>query len=532
MIPLSQPQLKRMTAIHGWSAIVLGLLLYAVVLTGAMAVFAPEVGRWSAGTARSQPAIEHEIDAVIRDLAAQVDPEFRNEIGLWSGDGRDLVVNFHTHRINPETDELSDYGTFFRVDPETGEVLSRFDGFMWEEPSTWETSALRRFLVDLHVQLYLPSPWGLIVTGVLGLMMMAAVVTGFLMHKHLVRDLFVAERPGGRLASARDRHVLASSWSLPFAFVLAFTGSFFSFAGTVGFPMLAYVAFNGDQEAMSEALFEPPAPEDARPVPTANLDTIIADSTARVGGATATFLDIAHFGRADARVTVWHEAGEGKMLMTANVYDGPRRMFLEERPIVGTAPSVGGTLYGWMRPLHFGDFAGVFSQVVWGALGVAMCFVILSGIRLWLRKKPETPMWLAFGRATQIVGYGLPLGMLTSAYAFFIARPAADTFFWTPLGFVLGAAASIWMGLAIADIDRLGRSFQRVLAVLCVLLPVVRLAAGGMTWAEALMRGQIDVLSVDLTLLVSGAALWLFARRAPGKAVRARTPRSRMEPAE
>ena len=69
--------------------------------------------------------------------------------------------------------------------------------------------------------------------------MMAAVVSGVLMHRHLIRDLFVAERPGRRLVSARDRHVLAASWSIPFAFVLAFTGSFFSFAGTVGLPLVA-----------------------------------------------------------------------------------------------------------------------------------------------------------------------------------------------------------------------------------------------------------------------------------------------------
>lgn len=532
MIPLSQPQLRRMTAIHGWSAVVLGLLLYAVVLTGAMAVFAPEIGRWSAGASRDHPAIEGPIEPILRDLVTRVDPEFRDEIGLWSGDGQDLVVNFHGHRMNPRTNELADYGTLFRVNATTGDVISRFDGFIWDDPSVWENSALRRFLIDLHVQLYLPSPWGLIVTGVLGLMMMAAVVTGFLMHKHLVRDLFVAERPGGRLVSVRDRHVLASSWSLPFAFVLAFTGSFFSFAGTVGFPMLAYVAFNGDQEAMSDALFEPPVPEDARPARTANLDGLIGESSVRAHGAPVSFIDLSHFDRADARVTIWHEAPSGQMLMTANVYDGARPAFLESKPQVGSAPSLGGTLYSWMRPLHFGDFAGVFSQVVWGALGVAMCFVILSGIRLWLRKKPETPMWRGFGRATQVVGYGLPVGMAASGYAFFIASPAGDTFFWTPLGFVLGAAVAIAMGFAIADIDRLGRAFQRLLAGLCLLLPVARLASGGMTWAEALMRGQADVLSIDLALLISGGALWFFARRARRAAVPAPRTRARMEPAE
>lgn len=515
MIPLSQAQIKRMTAIHGWSAVILGLLLYAVVITGAVAVFAAEIGRWSAGEARSLPPLEAGVDPLIRDLAEQVDPEFREDIGMWSGEGRDLIVTFASHRMNPETGVPGDYGSVFRVDAETGEVISRRDGFIWEEPSGWEDSALRNFLIDLHVQLYVPSPWGLILTGILGLMMMAAVITGFLMHKHMIRDLFVAERPGKRLVSFRDRHVLASSWSLPFAFILAFTGSFYSFAGTVGFPMLAYVAFGGDQEAMSEALFEPPAVEDARPVPTASIDAIIADSSSRAGDA-VDYVGVHHFGRADAKVTVWHPAANGRMLWTANDYDGPRRIFQGERQVVGTAPSAGGTLYGWMRPLHFGDFAGVFSQVVWGALGVAMCFVILSGMRLWIRKKPATPLWLGFGRSVQIVGYGLPIGMLSAAYFYFLARPAADTFFWTPPGFLAGSAVAILMGLVIKDIDRLGLAFQRLLAGLCLLLPVVRLGTGGMTWADAFMFGQIDVLSVDLTLLASGAALWLFARR-PGR---------------
>ena len=40
MPDLSQGQLKRLTAIHGWSAVILGLLLYAVIATGAVAMTA------------------------------------------------------------------------------------------------------------------------------------------------------------------------------------------------------------------------------------------------------------------------------------------------------------------------------------------------------------------------------------------------------------------------------------------------------------------------------------------------------------
>ena len=48
MIRLAQDRAKTLLAIHGWSAVFLGLLLYAVILTGVASVFAEELGDWSA----------------------------------------------------------------------------------------------------------------------------------------------------------------------------------------------------------------------------------------------------------------------------------------------------------------------------------------------------------------------------------------------------------------------------------------------------------------------------------------------------
>lgn len=525
MIELSQVRVKRLTAIHGWSAVVLGLLLYAVIATGAVAVFAEEIARWSAGGVRAENPLDGPVDAAVRKLSREVEPEFLHEVGFWAGEGADLHVLFHDHAVNPRSGEEEDFGTTFRVATD-GTVLERHDGFIWDDPANYDASALREFLVSLHVQLYMPDPWGLILTGVLGLMMMAAVVSGVLIHKHLIRDLFVAERPGGRLASARDRHVLSGSWSIPFGFVLAFTGSFFSFAGTVSFPLVAAVAFHGDEEAMSRTLFEPPVSEDARPAPLASLDYVIADSAARAGSP-ATYVGITDYGRADARIEVWHNPTEGGMQYVANVYDGPSRRYLGRKPAIGVEPSAGATLYGLMAPLHFGHFAGLLSKVVWGALGVATCFVILSGFRLWVRRRADQPQWRRFGHVVQVVGYGLPIGMVASGYAYFLSRPAADPFWWTPAGFVIGAALAILIGWREPDEGRLGRRFQRLLGVACLALPVARIFTGGMDWADATLSAQTDVLTVDLLLLVAGGWLLHFSG---GRVPRAR--RLRVEPAE
>ena len=263
---------------------------------------------------------------------------------------------------------------------------------------------------------------------------------------------------------------------------------------------------------MSATLFEVPAPEDPTPVPLASLDYILANSVARVG-APATYVGISEFGRADARVYVWHDPAAGGMLYVTNVYDGPSRAFLGRQAPVGTAPSSGGVLYGLMAPLHFGHFAGLLSKAVWGALGVAMCFVILSGFRLWVRRRAGSATWRGFGRAVQVAGYGLPIGMVASAYGFFLSRPAADPFWWTPIGFLFGASLAVALGLRETDEDRLGAAYQRLLGALCLFLPVLRMATGGMDWAEAMLQEQTDVLTVDLLLVLAGASLWWHARR-------------------
>jgi hypothetical protein len=100
--------------------------------------------------------------------------------------------------------------------------------------------------------------------------------------------------------------------------------------------------------------------------------------------------------------------------------------------------------------------------------------------------------------------------------------PAGDPFWWTPAGFLLGAGIAIAIGLRVTDEGRLGTLYQRLLGAACLLLPVLRLATGGMDWAEALLGGQTDVLTVDLLLLVAGAALCWHARgRVPRRRLRA-----------
>lgn len=62
MFNLGQANTKTLVAEHGWSGVVLGFLLYAIVLTGTIAVFAHEIGHWAIGQSAAPSVYEYPID--------------------------------------------------------------------------------------------------------------------------------------------------------------------------------------------------------------------------------------------------------------------------------------------------------------------------------------------------------------------------------------------------------------------------------------------------------------------------------------
>ncbi len=508
---LTQSQMKRLTAVHGWSGVILGLLLYVVVCTGTIVVFAPQIERWSLGVNQSR-GLDVPLDAILRDYGQKLPKSMLDDVGVWRNTRGELIAFYHSHVLNPETGETEDYGTMFHFDPATGAVVDRVEGFVWQDPENWVESALEHFLVNLHVALYLPNPWGLLATGVLGLLMMAAALSGLLMHRHLIRDIFTTERPGGRLASVRDRHVLASTWGLPFAIILAFTGSYYSFAGTVTQPVLAQVAYAGDEDRLEAALFEPKVAEDARPVAMADLDRMIGRATEEAGIAPS-FVSISNYGRADSRVRIWHPAPPGGLSFGQMVFEGATGTYLGTKPLLGNTESTGSTLVGLIWPLHTGDFAGFGSQLAWGMLGTLMGVVTLSGLRLWVRRRETDPLWRGFGRAVVATGYGVPLAVIACSHAYFLSDPFGTAMVWTPAAFVAASIACLVLAWRMKDMERLRRLNLGVLAYGLLTLPAMRLVCGGTSWVEALSHsGGTVVVLFDLLLLATGAGVLAWRR--------------------
>ena len=507
MIHLKKNETKAMVAVHGWAGILLGLLLYAVVLTGAAAVFAHEIGAWSAGHLATRSSFEQPIDATVRRLTAQTPPRYREAVNLFEIGDRGLGIFFHRHELDSKG-VPTENGIYYQLD-NGGRTLATVTGSVDEVFGPRNDDALSAFLVDTHVRLHVPNPWGLLLTGILGLAMLVAAISGLLIHRHLFSDIFTLRRRANPVLVDRDRHSVAGTWSLPFAFVLAFTGSFFSFYGTIGVPVVAMAAFGGDVEALTKAVYGNPGTPDPRPAPMGNLDRITADAIRRTGEV-PTFVAIEKFGRADADVTSYHNPRQGDLEPVALLYKGATAEFVRAKPNVGAQPSAGGTLVGIMGPLHFGNFAGMLSKAIWFGLGFAMCYVTYTGMRLWIVRRRQDARSLAWlERMLTVFAFGLPLGLVTAAAAFLVTMPLGSAVYWTTTAFLLAAGIAILAAMLTHDNALLTTILKGATGGIMLTLPILRLAvADGPTWTEALSAGQPVIVALDLAFAIGG--LWLL----------------------
>jgi uncharacterized iron-regulated membrane protein len=514
MIKLPRQDTKALLAIHGWSGILLGLLLYAVIVTGVAAVFAKEINDWASPLSRPDTSvlIPANLDPVVRRLASEVDPQFHEGVGIYRGAGGRVNFFFHKHEMTP-AGEPGERGIEFEMDPEGWQTIARREGWYEEIAEQSRSGGVADFLVNLHVRLHIPEPYGLFVTGVLGLAMMIAAVTGILVHRHLFSELFTLRRNKDALLRRRDVHVVAGTWNLPFALILAFTGSFFSFASSVAIPAIAMVQFGGDQEALIDTMYGSARKENTAPAPFANLDAMVADARTR-RGAEPNYVGIEHYGRADAAVTIYTELPSDGLVYSSFVYDGSNGELLREAPPIGKTPSAGASLVGLMYPLHFGNFAGVTSKAVWVALGTASAYVSLTGLLLWTRRREEQLAWRRMARLVHYVGYGLPLALACAPYAYFALRQSSVTSGMAQdVAFLVVTAICAVAAVVIRDLDRLRRTLLAFTGAALLGLPVMRLAFGGLGWGDSWQIGISAVPAVDVALVTAGF-LCLWAARA------------------
>src|SRR5262249_16202158 len=112
--------------LHSVSGILMGTLALVVFYSGALSVFADELGAWARrgrvfSTLEDLP--EPNVTALVDQLAAATDARFRDDISLFQSRGGPLTLFLHLHTT--EHGESLQRGVRYDVDPATHEILLR-----------------------------------------------------------------------------------------------------------------------------------------------------------------------------------------------------------------------------------------------------------------------------------------------------------------------------------------------------------------------------------------------------------------------
>lgn len=512
MIRLNPQQARRWLDIHGWTGITAGLLLYVVLLTGAIAVLVDEIGTWASPIASPHPyGMPPGVDAGVDRLVADLDPAYLELVLLYPRAGGRTRVVFYGSPTDADG-VPQPRARLYDLDPNSQAILASHetaqDAIFDHEPA----GALSNFYSDLHVHLHLPGTWGEWLVVIAALTLMITVITGFVVHGHLFKELFTLRRRGAPLLQTRDAHTVAGTWMLVFLAMIAVTGSYFSLHGLVVEPVLERVQrWTGPADQTASAI-TPVSAETSGGAARANLDAIFDHARERTAGGEPMFVVIEHWGRAESRIEVWTTAADGALNTRIGLYDGSTGAFLGPKPFAGTQPSLGGELIGLMRALHFGDFSGLASKFTWTGLGLGGAYVTLTGLLLWLRRREATQRGRGLERLITAVGYGLPCAMASAPVGFFLGSQLPVNIY-SAIFAVFGAVWLLALLLACSSTASMARiALRRGTAVALVVCVSARWLSGGPGWLDALQAELTTVLALDLAMLVGASAMLWSAR--------------------
>lgn len=494
-------------AVHAWVGVLISLILYAMFVAGGFTLFHGPLQAWQDPLpATSYPA--GELTGIDRAVAALSDS------GELRGKSFDLALpgprRPRAELYVPETTG----GTRQVVVDNRGEV---------RPPS----SHVADTLYHLHFLYHEDFPKGFYVAGLLGVLFLLALVTGFLIHlKDLGRQLF-RFRPAGPAAKTRaawrDVHKVLGVWGLPFQTMIAFTGAVICLSSFF-LPHIAKPSFGPDADRAERELYgdySMPEPTGVA-APMSSPSQLVARSQSAVAGLRAWWIRIAPYGDEQAQTLVYGDVS-GRLYPRVIV-----RMRATDGAVVAvhrSTPSqrVMKTLVG----LHFAGFGGLTLRIVYALLTLGGCLTILSGNWIWIerrRARNDSRANRVLARLTLGIGAGLPIAIagmlwlnrLLPADPSRGAREAWGLFaIW--LAVALAALAlqptrRAW-GLLVAIA---GAGFAAV-PILSALTQPAHLGNGGgaLGWRVA---------GVDLGLAVIGTVLLLASARLLGRGARSARP--------
>ena len=369
---------------HTISGIVISALLYVIFFTGSISFLRDEINAWE----RNEPIKSAYFSTIDFDQALN---ELSTDKPLY---GRDLMFNhrYFERRLGATMTKSKD--TTIQDAPQRG----RRGNFFYMDMDTFKKEdytsnySLGEFFYRLHffAQLNFFSRSGYYLSGFVAFFFLFAVITGVIVHWKKIIPSFYLFRPKGKWKNIwTDAHVALGMIGLPYQFMFALTGCFLIIGYMVMFPPVQSFIYGNDVQAFTKDIQyeENPTYEFTyQPLETVpSINDFVARTLNKWPDIKLTALDVINYGDQSMHVKIYGAPDfDQKLLGTGHI-----TYRVQDGQVVNTKDPYGKISYAegslnLLRRLHYGDFGGYGMKLIYLLLGFITCFVILSGVLIWL----------------------------------------------------------------------------------------------------------------------------------------------------
>ena len=505
---MKQTLTQSMAWLHTWGGLIVGWLLFVIFLTGSLAVFDQEIDNWM------QPELpaHHVSDEQAAERALGYLREHKAGAKQW---GISLSGE-RTPALQASTGGRR-YGVSVTLDPNTGAVI----------PVRETAGGL--FFFFFHFTLHMPGMFGIYLVGAMAMGMLAALVSGIVIHKKFFKEFFTF-RPAKGQRSWLDAHNASAVLLLPFHLMITYSG--LAIFLVIYMPAAMDALFDGNREAFFKAQNPAPVvldvqhPATAEPAPLVALAPLLSKAREVMGPLGG--VSISNPGQSNAQIMIRPLLGNRIALakgqgmrfdgVTGEQLSGPTEM----RPSVLTHRVISG--------MHFAQFGGYPMRWLYFICGLISSAMIASGLVLFTVKRRRK--YATENRVAQVLYRGVEALNVTVMAGLSLA---CISLLWgnrlLPVGMADRADAELNVFFGVWALS-LGHALLRprmqawreqltLAGTLCLTLPILSLLTVNQPWALPSRMG------VEGVAMVIGALLlwtgWKIAQPSIGRVPRKKT---------
>ncbi|WP_335964872.1 PepSY-associated TM helix domain-containing protein [Galbibacter sp. PAP.153] len=514
---------------HTISGIVISALLYVIFFTGSISFLRDEINAWE----RNEPIQEHYFRSIDFDTAID---KLDSEEKLYSKDVT-FSHRYYEKRIGAFVSPAKD--TTLAKEKKQGRRRGFFylDAEKHHRTDYTSNYSLGEFFYRLHffAQLNFFGRSGYFLSGLVALFFLFAVVTGVIVHWKRIVPGFYVFRPKAKWKTIwTDAHVALGLIGLPYQFMFAVTGAFLIIGYTVMLPPVQKFLFDDDQQAFNKvANFNE---EEVYPFigERANFhvsyNDFIKKTQEKWPDLVINGLKVINYGDKNMHVQVsgspdYKDALTGAGHLTFRASDG--KLVKAKNPYeVSYVEGANDVL----RRLHYGDYGGYGMKLIYLVLGFVTCFVIISGVLIWLvaRDKKNVPEYKRrFNSWLVRIYMAVCLGIYpVTAFTFLVVKLFANGTLVDRKAFINRTFFWLWLAVSLLLLIKKNHySINKLCLVsggiISLMIPFANgFITGNWLWTSV-ENGYSQILVVDLFWTCSGVISFLVLYKMKQKASKA-----------